>query len=106
MKPQSCGGRENLRSLVLTDDNGRGLKFEVDSKYDAVSFSALPYTDEELMNAQHQWDLTPGKRVVLHLDACTRGVGNASCGADVDTLPQYRVQKKTYHFRVRISPVK
>ncbi len=106
MKPQSCGGRENLRSLVLTDDNGRGLKFEVDSKYDDVSFSALPYTDEELMNAQHQWDLTPGKRVVLHLDACTRGVGNASCGADVDTLPQYRVQKKSYHFRVRISPVK
>ena len=106
MKPQTCGGRENLRELVLTDNKGRGIKFEVDNQYDDVSFSVLPYTDEELMKAQHQWELKPENRIVLHLDACTRGVGNASCGADVDTLPQYRVQQKTYHFRVRISPVK
>ena len=43
---------------------------------------------------------------VLHLDAWTRGVGNASCGADVDTLPIYRVPDKTMNYRLRFTPVR
>ena len=58
------------------------------------------------MNAQHQWELPKSDRIVVHFDAVTRGVGNASCGADVDTLPQYRVPNKPLHFKLRFSRAK
>lgn len=103
MKPQSCGGREMLREVTFTNAAGDGIRVETEGN---VSFSALPYTDEELMNAQHQWELPKSDRIVVHFDAVTRGVGNASCGADVDTLPQYRVPNKPLHFKLRFSRAK
>ena len=38
---------------------------------------------------------------VLHLDAWTRGLGNASCGPD--TLPIYYVPNKPMTYKLRIS---
>ncbi len=101
VKPQSTGGREGLRELMLTDDQGRGVLITTQGD---VSFSILPYTDADLMNALHQWELVKRPYNVLHLDARTRGVGNASCGQDVDTLPQYRVAQDAVSYRLRITP--
>lgn len=102
MKPQSTGGREGLRELTLTDNKGFGLRIQTEGQ---VGFSALRYTDADLMNAQHMWQLTPRPYTVLHLDAWTRGIGNASCGQDVDTLPQYRVPEKPLTYTLRLTPV-
>jgi len=41
----------------------------------------------------------------LHLDAALRGVGNASCGSDVDTLPMYRVSQQPMSYTLRITAV-
>ena len=103
MKPQSTGGREGLRELTLTDNSGFGVCIETEG---TVDFSALKYTDEDLMNANHTWELKDRPYTVLHLDAWTRGVGNASCGQDVDTLPEYRVPEKPMSYKLRISAVK
>lgn len=100
MKPQSTGGREGLRELCLTDGEGFGIRIETEGE---VAFSALPYSDRDLEAAAHSWELQPRPYTVLHLDARTRGVGNASCGQDVDTLPQYRVPKKAQSYKLRIS---
>lgn len=103
VKPQSTGGREGLRELTLTDAAGNGVTIETEGD---VAFSLLPYTDADLMEAMHQWELTPRPYNVLHLDARTRGVGNASCGQDVDTLPEYRVAQEKQGYKLRISPAK
>ena len=100
VKPQSTGGREGLRELVLKAADGFGLKVLTEG---TVSFSALRYTDADLMNAAHFWELAPRPYTVLHLDAATRGVGNASCGQDVDTLPQYRVPNRPLGYKLRLS---
>ncbi len=100
MKPQSCGGREGLRELTLGDGKGFSLKIQTEGD---VSFSAIPYTDRELQHAQHQWELTQSARTVLHLDAWTCGIGNASCGQDVYTLPKYRVPQKPLSYKLRLS---
>lgn len=100
VKPQSMGNREGLRELKLTDEQGKGFCIQTEG---TVSFSALRYTDADLMNAQHMWELVPRSYIVLHLDAALRGVGNASCGQNVDTLPKYRVPKKKLNYRLRIS---
>ena len=100
VKPQSTGNREGLREASFTDAEGNGILIETEGK---VSFSALRYTDEDLMNANHQWELQPRPYIVLHLDAVARGVGNASCGADVDTLPEYQVPQTPLSYKLRIS---
>lgn len=103
VKPQSTGGREGLRELTLTDAAGKGVTITTEGN---VSFSILPWTDADLMNARHFWEMTARPYSVLHLDAWTRGVGNASCGADVDTLPEYRVPNKEMSYKLRITPIK
>lgn len=103
VKPQMTGGREGLRQLILHDDKGFGIAIETQG---TVGFSAIPYTDEDLMNAKHFWEMQARPYTVLHLDAWTRGVGNASCGHDVDTLPEYRVPNKKMTYTLRISKMK
>ena len=103
VKPQSTGGREGLRELTLTDSKGFGIRIETEGQ---VSFSALPYTDADLMNSKHFWEMQARPYTVLHLDAWTRGVGNASCGHDVDTLPIYRIPQRSLTYKLRISAVK
>ena len=100
VKPQSCAGREGLRELVLSDNKGFGVKIETEG---TVNFSAQQFTDKDLMDANHTWEMTPRPFTVLHLDAWTRGIGNASCGQDVDTLPIYRVPNKPMTYKLRIS---
>ncbi len=103
MKPQSTGNHEGLRELTLTDKSGFGVRIETEGQ---VNFSALKFTDEDLMNTAHTWELTERPYTVLHLDAWMRGIGNASCGQDVDTLPEYRVPEKPMTYKLRISAVK
>lgn len=98
MKPQSCGSREGLRKLRLSS-NDFALTLETEGD---VSFSVLPYTDEDLMNARHTWELTPRPYTVMHLDARMRGIGNASCGQDVGTMPAYCVPQKTLRYKLRL----
>ncbi len=102
VKPQSTGNREGLRRAIFTDASGQGLCIETEGR---VNFSALPWTDADLMNAMHEWELTPRPYTVLHLDGAMRGVGNASCGQDVDTLPVYRVVGEPVSYRIRFTPV-
>ena len=104
VKPQSGGNREGLRELSLTNSEGAGLNVKVLAG--DCSFSALRYTDEALMNARHLWQAEKSPYIVLHLDAAVRGVGNASCGYDVDTLEKYRVPNKPMKYKLRLSYVK
>lgn len=100
VKPQMSGGREGLRELVLRDKTGFGVKIETEG---TVNFSAQHNTEEDLMNAPHTWECPARPYTVFHFDAWTRGIGNASCGQDVDTLPQYRVPNRPMSYKLRIS---
>ncbi len=103
VKPQSTGSREGLRELTLTNREGRGIRIETQGQ---VSFSALRYTDEDLMKAPHTWELKARPYIVLHLDAYLMGTGNASCGADCGPLSTYQVPQKEQSYTLRISPVR
>ena len=100
VKPQTCGGREGLRELVLTAPDGFGIKVQAEGN---VSFQALEYTDADLMNTNHTWQLKPRPYNVVHFDAIVRGIGNASCGHDVGTLPQYCVPQHPVTYTLRLT---
>ena len=100
VKPQTMGNREGLRELVMEASDGRGFKVETEGE---VSFSALRYTDEDLYEAKHLWELSPRPYIVLSLDARIRGIGNASCGPD--TMEKYRIAKESLSYKLRFSAV-
>jgi len=104
VKPQSTGNRENLRLLTLTNPTtDRGITVTTEGK---VNFSALPWTDADLMNAEHMWELIPRPYTVLHLDGAMRGIGNASCGHDVGTMPVYCVPDTPVSYKLRFRAAK
>ena len=100
VKPQTTGDRGQMRELVLTDGSGRGLKIEADGN---VAFSACRYTDADLMNARHEWELVKRPFVYLHLDGAQRGIGNASCGPG--TLKEYCIPQQPVNYRLKITGV-
>lgn len=51
--PQECGFKEDVRFAEVTDDKGRGLRFNVNG----LGFSALPNSPDELEAATHQNEL-------------------------------------------------
>ncbi len=51
--PQECGARMGIRWAEVTDDAGRGIRFEANGLF----LSALPYSPQELDNAAHPNEL-------------------------------------------------
>ncbi len=101
VKPQTMGNREDIRYLLLTDNNDNGIMISTEGR---VNFSALNYTDADLVmnRVGHEWELTPRKEVILHLDYMQRGIGNRSCGPE--TLDEYFVPSNgTYGYKLRIE---
>ena len=82
VKPQSMGNREGLRELKMTDASGKGICIRTEGN---LSFSALRYTDEDLMNTNHMWELKQRPYIVLHLDAAMRGVSCSSVLVEATT---------------------
>ena len=104
VKPQTTGERQDLREVTFTDPaTGFALTIQAEGE---PTFSALRNTDEDLMNAMHQWELTPRPYTVVHIDASTRGIGNASCGADVGTMPKYSVPDHQLGYKLRLTAKK
>lgn len=62
---------------------GGGTMVSVQSEQD-FSFSALPYTQEELTAKGHDFELESSSACVLCLDYKQAGVGSASCGPELE----------------------
>ena len=102
-KPQSMGNREGLRDLMLFDaEEGYGLK--VQARGD-VAFSLLHYSDTQLKDAAHTWELPKDGNVYAHFDCAQKGIGNGSCG-QVVTIDKYLVKKyDVYNCALLFTPV-
>lgn len=101
-KPQSMGNREGLRELSLYDA-GSGVGVKVQAKGD-VAFSLLHYSDEQLKNASHTWELEKGN-VYAHFDCYQKGIGNGSCG-NVATLDKYLIPNGAkYNCSLLFTPI-
>ncbi|MGN1214454.1 MAG: glycoside hydrolase family 2 TIM barrel-domain containing protein, partial [Bacteroidaceae bacterium] len=97
IKPQTTGDRGEMRNLLMKDSQGRGILIETEGN---VSFSAGRYTDEDLMNAPHAWQLEKKPYIMLHLDGAQRGLGNASCGPC--PMERYMIPQKEVTYKIRL----
>ncbi len=102
IKPQDSGNHGKTRWMLLTDDEGRGLKFFNCDDY--FSFSVHDYPEKQVRQAKHQEDIKRGKLTSVSIDGFMRGTGSNSCGPH--TLPEYRVSlNKKLEFSFYIIPV-
>ncbi len=98
IKPQQTGDRF-AREMTFTGADGHGYKIECP---EGLYFSANRYTDADLRDAQHQWQLKPQPYIWLQLNREQRGLGNASCGPG--PMPQYTIPAhKTITFTFRVT---
>lgn len=91
--PQETGAHQDVRWLSCGSADARlcvaGLQ--------PLSFSALHFTQEQLSNARHSYELVPLSETILCLDFAQHGLGSASWGPDV--LPDYQLRPLPYSFR-------
>ena len=100
VRPQEYGAHEQTRWFRLLDEAGNGVQINLPKP---LSFSARPYHDADLNEAETIAELKTAGTTEVHIDVGMRGLGTAACGPD--TLPEYRLGSGTYHFRWEIESV-
>jgi beta-galactosidase len=101
-RPQDNGNREGVSYVSLTDAKGQGVRFTcVDRTF---SFSALPYSSEQLSAVTHDCDLKEEPDIYLTVKAAVLGLGNSSCGPGV--LARYAIPQNKHKLHIIISNIR
>lgn len=98
-KPQHFGNHEDTRWVTLFSNN-IGLKISATAPF---SFSAIPFSDNELTAAPHPEYLPPSSATYLHIDRAVTGLGGNSCGQGAPLKPD-RVYATPSSFSFTIIP--
>jgi len=96
IKPQENGSHYGCNWMQLASASASLL-----AHGEGFSFSVSPYTQEELTEKKHEFELQPCGDTVLCLDAQNAGCGSASCGPTL--AEQYRVTD-VIDWAVTLSP--
>jgi beta-galactosidase len=99
LRPQENGSRSDCDFVTI---NGGGVSLSAVSER-AFSFNASVYTQEELTEKAHNYELTPSGFTVLCLDYRQDGIGSASCGPDL--RKEYRFDEEKFVFEVKLVPI-
>ena len=98
IRPQENGSHYDCEYVEL--NNSRyGI---VVSAENAFSFNASYYTQEELEEKTHNYELTESDSVVFCVDHALNGIGSNSCGPVV--LEQYRFDNVLFRFQFTLIP--
>ncbi|MFB6454266.1 glycoside hydrolase family 2 TIM barrel-domain containing protein [Chitinophaga sp. Hz27] len=107
-RPQESGNKSEVRWVTMTNKKGKGIRFEAIGQ--PISFSALPYSIDDLDPAAekhqfHSGELVARDKIFMHIDLNQSGVqGMDSWGSQ--PLPQYRIPFADVKYEYVIKPVK
>lgn len=98
VRPQENGSHYDCDYVKVS---GQRLKLTAVSEK-SFSFNASGYTQEELEEKAHNYELVPCGSTVLCLDYRQNGIGSNSCGPEL--LKQYRLDETEFTFEVSLIP--
>lgn len=98
IRPQENGSRSDC-SFVAAGDMCRQLLAYAKP---TLSFNASPYTQEELTDKRHNYELVRSPYTVLCLDYKMSGCGSNSCGPEL--LKTYRLDEEDFTFSFSLQP--
>lgn len=100
--PQESGNHTEVRWAEVTDERGRGLRFEAP---EPMEFSAMPWSPFEVENASHHYELPPIHNTYIRPALARRGVaGDDTWGARPHK--EYLVPAERLTFRFSFQGVK
>ena len=99
MRPQENGHRTDVRALELTRADGAGLRIEAAG---VLEFNAGPYSQEQLDEAKHLYELLPDEYIHLCVDGKQRGVGGDMPGSAFLHKP-YKLNAGKYSYKFTIK---
>ena len=99
LRPQENGSHFDVSYVELSGEN---VKLSVASKK-PFSFNASRYTQEELTEKAHNFELVPSGHTVLCIDYTQDGIGSNSCGPEPETQYQFLEEEFTFAFGIRIG---
>jgi beta-galactosidase len=100
-RPQDCGNHEDCSWVELSDDEGKTIRIEAVGA--PFSFSALPWTAEQIAACKHDDELPSSDATYLNIRAAVLGLGNSSCGPGVLKKYAKTLMTKTQHLRLIIK---
>lgn len=101
IKPQENGSHYGCHYVEFNSSNGFGLRAQSNK---AFSFNASPYTQEELTQKKHNFELEESDCTVACLDYAMSGIGSNSCGPELDN--KYKFDENKFEFDITISPLR
>ncbi len=101
LMPQENGSRYDTDWVIISNEQGMGLKLTSDSEH--FSFNAAHYTPEDLDAAGHPHELVRRVETIVNADYKMGGVGSNSCGPEL--LEEYRLSEKEFSFKLVITPI-
>lgn len=107
-RPQEGGSKTDVRWVRFTDNKGRGVEFEFYK--DLLSFSALPYSlddlDPEVDKKQyHSGELVKRDKTYVYVDYRQTGVGGVDSWY-TQAIVQYQLKFQDYDYSYWLKPLK
>ncbi|MCF0134350.1 MAG: beta-galactosidase [Blautia sp.] len=96
IRPQENGSHWDCDYVILSGGT-KVLKAYGDHPF---SFNASIYTQEELTNKKHNYELVPCGSTVLHLDLKQDGIGSNSCGPALQK--KYRFDEESFAYSMHL----
>ena len=98
IRPQENGSHCGCDYVVVADDTM--MLTAVSTK--SFSFNASIYTQEEMTEKNHNYELVPCGSTVFCLDYAQAGIGSQSCGPKL--MEQYRLDDEAFTFEMKLMP--
>lgn len=99
IRPQENGSHGECTYTMLSSADFGLIAFNESQKF---SFSASPYTQEELSSKRHNFELSESPFNVLCLDYKISGVGSCICGPEL--IEKYRLNDDRFYFEIFLKP--
>lgn len=103
VKPQECSSHYGTLWATVADESGRGLLFAPYGEGSELCFKALHYTNLQIDETAHSWELEPLDETVVSLDY--RYTALAESNRIAAREKDYYLDEKTLSFGFKIKPV-
>ncbi len=100
IRPQENMAHTDSEWLALSNISGHGLLALATKK--PFSFNCSHFTAQQLTETAHDYELTPLKETVVHIDYRHAGIGSASCGPTLH--PRWQLKEDSIDFSFRLLP--
>ena len=98
LRPQENGSRSDCDFVTI---KGGNLSLTVAAEK-TFSFHASEFTQEELTNKAHNYELAPSGFTEFCVDYRQNGMGSESCGPDL--RKEYMFEEEEFKFEFRLMP--